>query len=122
MDGPIYAIYGRYRPLAGLPYQAPRVSEDAVEYFDRMQQLDDNVAKHLDAIHQKQVDWKNRNRHHKPKYVVGERVWFRRPMDLAAGLQSGWEGPCEIVRRGGASSYVVKRVGAVEQFVNEDQM
>ena len=93
-----------------------------MEYFDRMRQLDHSVAKHLDAIHQKQVDWKNRKRHHKPEYVVGERVWFRRPMDLAAGLQSGWEGPCEIVRREGASSYVVKRVGDVEQLVNEDQM
>ena len=122
VNGLYEIVYGRYRPLAGLPYQAPRVSEDAVEYFDRMRQLDHNVAKHLDAIHQKQVDWKNRNRHHKPEYVVGERVWFRRPMDLAAGLQSGWEGPCEIVRREGASSYVVKRVGDVEQLVNEDQM
>ena len=43
---PYEIVYGRQRPLAGLPYEVPRVYEDAVEFFKRMEELDERVAKH----------------------------------------------------------------------------
>ena len=39
---PYEIVYGRQRPLAGLPYEVPRVCEDAVEFFKRMEELDES--------------------------------------------------------------------------------
>ena len=35
---PYEIVYGRRRPLAGLPNEVPRVCEDAVEFFKKMEE------------------------------------------------------------------------------------
>ena len=37
---PYEIVYGRQRPLAGLPYSTPKGSEDAIEFFKRMERMD----------------------------------------------------------------------------------
>ena len=52
--------------MAGLPYGVPRVCEEAVEFFKRMEELDERVAKHLDDEHQTRCEFTNANRREKP--------------------------------------------------------
>ena len=87
-----------------------------------MTMIDDKVAKHLNAIHQRRVEEVNRGRREKPVYKQGEKVWFRRPATLSAGLYSIWEGPSVVLRRVGLGSYVISTPGAAEQAVHEDQL
>ena len=104
---PYEIVYGRQRPLAGLPYEVPRVCEDAVEFFKRMEELDQRVAKHLDDEHRTRCELINASRKTKPIYPNGSKVWFKRPAGLSTGLQSVWEGPCEVLRRASAGSYLI---------------
>jgi hypothetical protein len=53
---PYEILYGRQRPLGGLPYEPSRVSEDAGEFMARMKELDKRVARHLNVIPQKRVE------------------------------------------------------------------
>ena len=55
-------------------------------------------------------------------YKQGEKVWFRRPATLSAGLYIIWEGPSVVLRRVGQGSYVISTPGAAEQAVHEDQL
>ena len=104
---PYEIVYGRQRPLAGLPYEVPRVCEDAVEFFKRMEELDQRVAKHLDDEHRTRCELINAGRKEKLIYPNGSKVWFKQPASLSAGLHSVWEGPCEVLRRVGAGSYLI---------------
>jgi hypothetical protein len=98
------------------------MSEDAGDFMARMKEMDKRVARHLNAIHQKRVEEVNRGRGEKPIYQVGDKVWFRRPPSLTAGLPSVWQGPCVVTRRVGQGSYQISTQGAAEQPVHEDQI
>ena len=63
--------------MAGLPYGVPRVCEDAVEFFKRMEELDERVAKHLDDEHRTRCELINAGRKEKPIYPNGTKVWFK---------------------------------------------
>jgi transposase InsO family protein len=119
---PYEIVYGRQRPLAGLPYEVPRVSEDAVDFFHRMEALDAKVAKHLDEEHRTRCKSVNASRKHKPIYAMGSKVWFKRPASLSAGLHSVWEGPGVVLRRVGAGSYLISNRKGEEQAIHEDQI
>ena len=55
-------------------------------------------------------------------YEPEDKVWFKRPAGLTAGLVSVWEGPGTVVRRIGRGLYGVSTSGGDEQAVNDDQM
>ena len=94
--------------MGGLPYEVYRVSEDAQQFLNRMTMIDDKVAKHLNAIHQRRVDEVNEGRRENiTVFKPGEKVWFRRCVTLSAGLYSIWEGPSVVLRRVGHGSYVI---------------
>ena len=57
--------------MGGLPYESSRGSEDAEDFMKRMKAIDERVAKHLNAIHQRKVEEVNRGRREKPIYQVG---------------------------------------------------
>ena len=61
---PYEIVYGRQRPLAGLPCEVPRVCEDVVEFFKRMEDLDQKVAKHLDDEHRTRCELINASLSH----------------------------------------------------------
>ena len=119
---PYEIVYGRQRPLAGLPYSIPKVSEDVVEFFKIMESMDKRVARKLNEEHERRVSKINQSRKEKPLYELEDKVWFKRPAGLTAGLVSVWEGPGTGVRRTGKGSYVVSNSGGGEQAVNDDQM
>ena len=85
-------------------YEVPRVCEDAVEFFKRTEELDERVAKHLDEKHWTRCEL---GRKVNLIYPVGSKVWYKRPACLSTGLHSVWEGPCEVLRRVGAGSYLI---------------
>ena len=53
---PYEIVYGRQRPLAGLPYSTPKVSDDAIEFFKRMERMDERVARKLNEEHERRVE------------------------------------------------------------------
>ena len=52
--------------MAGLPGCVPKVSEDAVEFFGKMENMDKRVAKKLNEEHERRVNQINQHRKEKP--------------------------------------------------------
>ena len=72
----------------GLPNEVPKVCEDAVKFFKRMEELDERVAKHLDDEHRTRCELTNASRKVKPIYPNGSKVWFKRLAGLSTRLHS----------------------------------
>ena len=96
--------------------------EDAVEFCNQMKELDEKVAEHLDSEHRTRCELINASRKSKAIYPHGTKVWFKRPASLSAGLYSVCEGPCEVLRRVGAGSYLLSIRKGEQQAVHEDQV
>ena len=80
------------------------------------------MAKHLDDEHRTRCELINASRKEKLIYPNGSKVWFKRPAGLSASLHSVWEGPCEVLRRVGAGSYLISVRKGETQAVHEDQV
>jgi len=119
---PYEIVYGRERPMKGLPYTPPREAEDAIRFFDRMEKLREKVAKHLNHLHERAAEYINKKRQEKPIYKVEDKVWYLRPQDLSANLQSKWIGPCRILRRVGEGSYIIEVKPGIEHHAHDDQL
>ena len=86
---PLYeVVFGRQQPLAGLPSKVARVSEDVMEFQQRMESLDSLVGKHQDAEHRVWCKFINAKRKYKPVFETSSKMWPRRPASLSAGLPS----------------------------------
>jgi hypothetical protein len=72
-------LFGRHRPLAGVPYTPPRECEDAKQFFKRMKEIDLAVAQTLNEKHAKQKERVNRGREEPPPLNVADKVWYLRP-------------------------------------------
>jgi transposase InsO family protein len=59
---PYQIMFGRDRPLAGIPYSPERECEDALEFFRRMERIDRMVSSHLGALHAQAVAAHNQGR------------------------------------------------------------
>ena len=105
---PYQILFGRNRPLGGLPYQPPHVCEDSVDFFHRMQSVDQDVATKLNNLHGKQMARINASRKGDKHFQVGDTVWYLRPPDAGNKLDSRWIGPVPIIAREGEHSYVVE--------------
>ena len=119
---PYEIVYGRHRPLKGLPYKPPTEAEDAVRFFERMEKLRARVAEQLNYLHERAASYINRKRAEKPVYKEGDLVWFLRPHDLSANLQSKWIGPCKVLKRVGKGSYTILTKPNVEHHAHDDQL
>ena len=71
---PHEVLFGRRRPMAGIPYCNPQVCEEATEFYDRLEELDERVRKIITKQHQTEVDRLNRTRKSKEPYAVGDWV------------------------------------------------
>ena len=87
-----------------------------------MEELGQRVAKHLDDEHRTRCELTNASRKVKQINPNGSKVSFRRLASLSAGLHSVWEGPCEVLRRVGAGSYLISVRKGESQAVHEDQV
>ena len=82
---------------------------NAVEFFKRMEEVDEGVAKHLDDEHRTRCELTNASRKEKQNYPNGSKDSFKRPAGFSTGLHSVWEGPCEVPRRQDLISLVYER-------------
>ena len=105
---PYEILFGRERPLAGIPYQPPRESEDAKSFIERQQKIDTIVAEILNTKHQKEFDAANKHRTPGAVFQAGDQVWYRRPEGSGDKEATRWIGPCVVMSRFGEDSYWVE--------------
>ena len=105
---PYQILFGRERPLAGVPYQPPVECENAQAFFERQKVVDRVVARLLNEKHPKKEVWVNQNRVQPPPFLVGDLVWYQRPPDSGDKLASRWIGPAKVVAREGENSYKIE--------------
>ena len=79
------------------------------------------VAKHLNDAHARSEQALNaqHQRSRTQSYATGDRVWILRP--CKEKNHSRWIGPCRVLRRVGADSYVVETDTGREQPVHVSQ-
>ena len=63
---PYEIVFGRHRPMAGLPYRPPKESEDATSFLERIKKQDAVVATQLNEIHRKRAEGVNKKRREPP--------------------------------------------------------
>ena len=106
---PYEILYGRHRPMAGVPYEPERMAEDAIAFFDRQAKVDAQVAKVMDDIHDKRNEQLNRRRRELQPLSVESKVWYLRPRGRPGEkLETYWIGPCSVKERRGEHSYVIE--------------
>ena len=105
---PYQILFGRDRPLGGIPYEPIHECEDATVFFSRMGAVDVDVASRLNGLHARQMARANASRKGGPEFQVGDKVWYIRPPDAGNKLETRWIGPAQIIAREGEYSYQVK--------------
>jgi len=105
---PYEILFGRVRPLAGMPYDPPRECEDAHAFFSRMADTDKKVAKVLHRSHEMQARRINKGRKDLPPLQPGEKIWYKRPENSGEKLDSRWIGPGVVKAREGERSYLIE--------------
>jgi hypothetical protein len=111
---PYQILFGRERPMAGIPYTPPRECEDARQFFDRMTEIDRIVAEALNKVHEAQARRINKGRQEMPPLAVGDKVWYKRPENSGEKTDSRWIGPGVVKAREGERSYLVEVKPGVE--------
>ena len=120
---PYQVLYGRDRPMAGVPYELPPRAEDAVAFFERQRKVDQQIAATLNQLHAKQAAQVNRRRKELSEFQLGDRVWYLRPRDRPGEkLESYWLGPAVVHDRQGEHSYLVKLDENRFQEVHRDKL
>ena len=105
---PYEILFGRERYTAHVPYRPPKDCEDAQEFFKRMFEVDEKVARILNAKHKREAQGINRGRKDLKPLEIGRTVWYRRQEGSGTKIDTRWVGPCVIVAREGEYSYVIK--------------
>ena len=91
-----------------MPYLPPRECEDAQDFFARINQVDERVAKSLNEMHRKSAERINAKRKSQKPFLVGSVVWYKRQEGTGTKMDTRWVGPCEVLKREGEASYVVR--------------
>ena len=105
---PYEILFGRERFLAHVPYDPPRVCEDAQEFFEHQDEVDQKVANVLNSLHERRANSVNARRKDSKALPIGTLVWYRRPEGTGGKMDSRWLGPCEVTRREGEHSYEIR--------------
>ena len=107
---PFQIVFGRDRHEAGVPFPPPKECEDAMQFFDRMSQIDQTVSKVLEEQHLKTQRRLNTQRSEGQPYKRGDLVWVLRPRSSpqTTKLDTWWMGPAKILDRLSKSSYNVQ--------------
>ncbi len=119
---PYQLLFGRERPLAGLPYTFPRAHPEATELFDFIEKCTVFITEKLRQELKKEEDQVNRKRHSEI-YIPGQWVWIHRPTAYSGvKMQTAWVGPYKIAAQTGEHSFVVEVSPRILQEVHMDQM
>lgn len=109
--------------MATLPYRPTRVAEEAVQFFERMEQMRGLLATKLNTLQQKRVAAANAKRREPPPLHPGSKVWYRpEPQPGRDKLEPKWRGPGVVLRRVADHSYVVQVDGGREQEAHRSQL
>ena len=120
---PYEIVFGRHRPMAGLPYRPERAAEDAVQFLDKMGRVDKEIAAKLNEQHAKRAAAMNAKRREPPPLEVGRKVWYRpEPQPGRDKLEPTWKGPGTVRERIGAHSYVVELAPGKGQEAHRSQL
>lgn len=121
---PYQVVFGRSRTLPGIPYSPERECEDAMQYFNRMEELDKNISQTIQGLHEQQAHRFNSAKKEKSPYKIGERVWVLKLPRLSstAKLEPRWKGPMQGLQRHGANSYTVIDLRGGTLGVHVDQL
>jgi hypothetical protein len=111
---PYEILFGRERPMAGIPYTPPKECEDSQQFFQRMRKIDEEVAKKLNQTHQIQANRVNKSRSEMAPLEIGSEIWYKRPENSGEKLDSRWIGPGVVKAREGESSYIIEIKPGVE--------
>jgi hypothetical protein len=121
---PYQAVFGRTRNLAALlrPRSAKAESEDALEFFERMALVDQEVAAAREKALRDVADQVNARRRARPPYKVGDYVWLMKPKSVGGvKISTWWLGPYKVVGRVGQNSYQlhVPREGTLDAHASQ---
>ena len=106
---PYEIVFGRRRPLAGLPYHPVSEAVGAKKFLRQMRLQDEAVADLMNKVQEKRVEAANAKRRHPPAFKIGDHVWYRPERQPGTDkLDVRWKGPCTVLQQVGASSYVVE--------------
>ena len=120
---PYQMVFGRERPLVGLPTSIEVRCPTADAFMDHMQDLDRHVSHLLNDELAKQEARLNKRRPREVEFEPEEWVWILRPTALTRRkLQSWWIGPYRVVERNGDQSYTVRLGHHNHIMVHADQM
>jgi hypothetical protein len=121
---PYQMVFGRERPLAGLPIPIEVRCPSADMFIEHMAELDKHISKVLNEELQKQEKRLNKTRPRKLQFENEEWAWILRPLSGITGpkLQSFWIGPYRVVERNGDQSYTVEIGRNNHVMVHVDQM
>ena len=120
---PYEIVFGRQRPLAGLPYQPEHEAESATRFLARMRKQDLTVAKTLNEIQVKRVQAENARRRYPPSFKVGAKVWYLPERQPGTDkLDVRWKGPGIVLEQVGQSSYVVELKPGNRQRAHRSQL
>ena len=120
---PYEVVFGRQRNIQGIPIKAPKESEDAVDFFGRMKDLREEIAKKMNNKHDKLLQQLNKGIKEAEVLEVEAEVWVYKPRRVGGyRLEPRWWGPATIVRRVGESSYEVEWEGGKTYLAHRDDL
>ena len=106
---PYQLVFGRPRPMCGIPRPIPAGAERAASFFSRLEELQKKVSDQMNALHKRRAEQFAVRAREPEIYTVGMKVWVLRPRSqFTPKLLSWWLGPCPLVGRVGERSYVVE--------------
>ena len=110
-------------PVTMVPYENSQFCEEASDFFDRLDHLDERVREIITKQHKAEMDRINRTRKYKPPYARVDWLWVKTPRSVVSlGLKALWYGPRLVAERTGAHSYNVMGEGNNLEAVHADQL
>jgi len=100
-------LFGRERPLAGLPTPISQIHSDAEDFISGMELMYLFVLHNLKMELQKE-DEKFNKKYTLDDFMVGEWILLKRPTGfLDPKIQTSWPGPCQLLKKVGEHSFVI---------------
>ena len=119
---PYQLLFGRDRPLAGLPWRETVQSEEVQVFFDRLENQRLEAKRAMEKEHASRARILPESKRRGP-FKVGERVWVRRPTSAAGvKLDTYWVGPARVMERISSHGYKVQVRPGVLRDVHVDQL
>jgi hypothetical protein len=102
---PYQLVFGRERPMQGLPFGIAHACEDARFFMQRMAKL---RAKAAEILNKKHAARSRVSRIPERVFAPGDLVWYFRPENTGDKLDSRWLGPAKIIARKSKRGYTVQ--------------